>query len=62
MISISIKMNAISVDLSNDELEKRLRLWKPREPIYLGGALSKYRKLVSSAKKGAVTHEGVKLN
>ena len=62
MISISIEGDIISVDLSSEELESRRRLWKPREPLFLSAAASKYKKLVSSANKGAVTHEGCNLN
>jgi dihydroxy-acid dehydratase len=62
MISISIEGDIISVDLSSEELESRRRLWKPREPLFLSAAASKYKKLVSSANKGAVTHEGYNLN
>ncbi|MAK13223.1 MAG: hypothetical protein CMN43_01275 [SAR116 cluster bacterium] len=62
IIAITIKEDIISVDLSNEELEARRRLWKPREPLFLSAAGSKYKKLVSSANKGAVTHEGYNLN
>ncbi len=62
MISISIKEDIISVNLSNEELEARRGLWKPRETFFLSTAESKYKKLVSSANKGAVTHEWCKLN
>ena len=62
MISITIKEDIISVNLSNEELEARRGLWKPREPLFLSAVASKYKKLVSSANKGAVTHEGCNLN
>ena len=62
MISITIEKDVISVDLSNEELEARRRLWKPREPLFFSAAASKYKKLVSSANKGAVTHGGFNLN
>ena len=62
IISIIIKEDIISVNLSNEELEARRGSWKPREPLFLSAAASKYKKLVSSANKGAVTHEGYNLN
>jgi dihydroxy-acid dehydratase len=62
MISITIKEDIISVNLSNEELEARRGLWKPREPLFLSAVASKYKKLVSSANKGAVTHERCNLN
>ena len=61
MVSINIKEDIISVDLSNEELEARRRLLKQREPLFLSAAASKYKQLVSSANKGAVTHEGFQL-
>ena len=44
----------LSVDLTAEEISKRLSKWKPPEPRYKTGALAKYAKLVSSASEGAV--------
>ena len=59
MITIDAIKGEISVDLSDEELEKRKADWKgPRETIYASGALWKYAQLVGSTHKGAVTHPG----
>ncbi|WP_281981528.1 dihydroxy-acid dehydratase [Thalassorhabdomicrobium marinisediminis] len=59
MITIDAVSGALTVDLSDAELEQRRADWKgPRETIYASGALWKYAKLVGGAQKGAVTHPG----
>ncbi|PVA06300.1 dihydroxy-acid dehydratase [Thalassorhabdomicrobium marinisediminis] len=59
MITIDATTGALTVDLSDAELEQRRADWKgPRETIYASGALWKYAKLVGGAQKGAVTHPG----
>ncbi|MHA3978136.1 dihydroxy-acid dehydratase [Halovulum sp. GXIMD14794] len=59
MITLDAKQGSISVDLSDEELEKRKADWKgPRETIYTSGALWKYAQLVGETYKGAVTHPG----
>jgi len=62
MISITIKEDIILVDFSKEEFEERGRLWKPREPLFLSAAASKYKKLISSANKGSETRQGCNLN
>ena len=54
-ITINPKEKTVSVDLSDDEIKKRLASWKPKESKYKRGVLAKYEKLVSSASKGAIT-------
>ena len=54
MITIDIPANAITVDVSDDELERRRAEWKPREPRITTGYLARYAKLVSSGMSGAV--------
>jgi dihydroxy-acid dehydratase len=54
-IVIDIKRRRLDVELSQAELKKRLRAWKPPKPRYVTGALAKYARLVSSASEGAVT-------
>lgn len=44
-----------SVGLSDEEIKRRLKEWKPPKPRYKTGALAKYTKLVSSASEGAIT-------
>ena len=54
MITIDIPANAITVDVSDEELERRRAEWKPREPRITTGYLARYAKLVSSSMSGAV--------
>ena len=54
-ITIDAERRQINVDLSDGELERRRRQWRPPEPYATRGALAKYAKLVSSASEGAVT-------
>lgn len=59
VITLNALKGTISVDLSDDELERRKDAWAgPRETIYASGALWKYAKLVGATYKGAVTHPG----
>jgi dihydroxy-acid dehydratase len=60
IITIDAKDGTISVDLSDEELEKRRQQWKPRETDYQSGTLWKYAQTVGSAEKGALTHPGGK--
>ena len=54
-IIFDVKARRLDVDLSEQELEARLRQWKPPAPPYTSGVMAKYAKLVSSASEGAVT-------
>jgi len=59
MITIDAVTGALSVDLSDDELDKRRKAWPgARETNYGAGALWKYAQLVGATRKGAVTHPG----
>ena len=61
-ITINAITGEISVALTEDELAARKENWGgPRETIYATGALWKYAQLVGSAKLGAATHPGGKL-
>ncbi|GAC1619196.1 MAG: dihydroxy-acid dehydratase [Ktedonobacteraceae bacterium] len=55
MITISAERNELSVELSDEEIARRLSSWKAPEPRYTKGVLYKYTKLVTSASLGAVT-------
>src|SRR6056297_2083343 len=49
MITIDAITGELSVDLSDDELDRRRQSWKgPRETIYATGALWKYAQLVGT--------------
>ena len=54
-IVLDIPNRRLDLDVSEEELDKRLRRWKPIPPNYTTGALAKYAKLASSASRGAVT-------
>ena len=59
MITIDALSGALSVDLSEADLETRKEEWKgPRETIYASGALWKYAQQVGETYMGAVTHPG----
>ncbi len=60
IIRIDAEKGTMEVKLSDEELEKRKKEWKPRKTNYNSGALWKYSQLVGSAEKGAVTHPGAK--
>ena len=54
-IVFDVDARRLDVELSEDELDKRLRQWKAPEPRYATGVMAKYARLVSSAAEGAVT-------
>jgi dihydroxy-acid dehydratase len=54
-VTIDADANTLSVDIGNDELERRRAEWSPPAPRYTRGVLAKYAKLVSPADRGAVT-------
>jgi dihydroxy-acid dehydratase len=58
IIAIDAVEGTISVDLSDEELERRRAAWRPREHGFGSGYLWKYAQTVGSAKNGAVTHPG----
>lgn len=57
-IRIDANKGTIDVDLESVEIEKRRKLWKPRDTDYQSGAIWRYAKTVGDAEKGAVTHPG----
>ena len=54
-IVFDVDARRLDVELSEDEMDRRLREWKAPEPRYASGVMAKYAKLVSSASEGAVT-------
>ncbi|MBI2978726.1 MAG: dihydroxy-acid dehydratase [Rhodospirillales bacterium] len=58
MITIDAEAGTIEVGLSDEELKKRRKAWKPRQNDYQSGALWRYAQTVGEASKGAVTHPG----
>jgi dihydroxy-acid dehydratase len=61
IITLDAVRGIISVDLSDEELDRRRKEWKgPRPTIYTSGALWKYAEQVGATRLGAVTHPGAK--
>jgi dihydroxy-acid dehydratase len=54
-IVMDIDNRRLDVELSDDEIAKRLSEWKQPAPRYDSGVLAKYAALVSSAAEGAIT-------
>ncbi len=54
-ITIDSVKREVNVDISDAEMKKRAKAWKPPKPRYKRGVLAKYARLVSSASEGAVT-------
>jgi dihydroxy-acid dehydratase len=54
-IVIDMQKSRIDLVVSERELTRRLKKWKPIKPRYKVGALAKYALLVGSASEGAVT-------
>ena len=54
-ITIDAEKNELSIDINDDEINKRRAAWKAPEPKEKRGVLAKYAKLVSSASNGAIT-------
>jgi dihydroxy-acid dehydratase len=60
IIEIDAVKGTLNVKLSDDELAKRKKEWKPRESDATSGYLWKYAQQVGHAVDGAVTHPGGK--
>jgi dihydroxy-acid dehydratase len=54
-ITIDADQRIIDLEISEAEMEKRRKEWKPPAPRYTKGTLAKYAKLVSDASTGCVT-------
>jgi dihydroxy-acid dehydratase len=54
-ITIDAETNAITMNVSDEELECRRKQWTPPRPVVTRGVLAKYAALVSDASHGAVT-------
>jgi len=55
-IAFDIKTRRLDLEISEEEMQARLRQWSPPPPRYTTGVMAKYAKLVSSASQGAVTN------
>ena len=58
IITLDAIEGVLSVDVSDEELARRAKNWKPRPTGYGSGCLWKYAQMVGPAHKGAVTHPG----
>ncbi len=54
-ITLDIDTRRLDVDLSDEEIAKRIEAYRPPEPHYRRGVMAKYAASVSSASEGAVT-------
>lgn len=54
IVEIDVPNRKLSVELSDEEIRKRMENWTPPPPKYTRGVLAKYAKLVGSASRGAV--------
>jgi dihydroxy-acid dehydratase len=54
-ITIDANTDILSLNISDDEMKKRLKNWKNPNSSPKSGVLAKYKKTVQSASKGAVT-------
>ncbi len=57
-IIIDAENGSINVELDDNEIEKRKKIWKKKEPNFGSGTLWKYAQSVGSSQNGAVTHPG----
>ena len=60
-IKIDAQNGSIDVLISDEEINNRRKLWQARINDYTSGALWKYSQSVGSARYGAVTHGGAKV-
>ena len=54
-ILFDVKARRLDVEITEEEMKARLRLWSAPAARYASGVMAKYAKLVSSASEGAVT-------
>ena len=54
MILIDIPQHRLELLVSDEDLIKRRKAWKPRKPKITEGYLARYAALVTSGNKGAV--------
>jgi dihydroxy-acid dehydratase len=55
LITIDIDARRLDVDLSDEEIARRVEAYQPPEPTYKRGVMARYAASVSSASQGAVT-------
>lgn len=55
IVTISAETNTLSMDVSDEEIERRRKLWKQPKSSVNRGVLAKYARLVGDASHGAMT-------
>jgi dihydroxy-acid dehydratase len=55
MIRFDVKKRVLEVEISDEELGRRMEKWKSPQPRYATGVFAKYGALVQSASQGAIT-------
>jgi dihydroxy-acid dehydratase len=55
MIRFDVRKRVLEVEISKQELGRRMKKWKAQKPRYSAGVFAKYAALVSSASQGAIT-------
>lgn len=55
LIKFDINARRLDVDLTDEEIERRISEWEAPAPKYTTGVMAKYARSVSSASVGAVT-------
>ncbi len=58
IIKLDGEKGTLDVELTQSELDRRAKEWKPRPEEYTSGYLWKYAQQVGAARTGAVTHPG----
>jgi dihydroxy-acid dehydratase len=54
-VTIDVEARELSVDLRDEEIERRIAEYQPPEPAYPSGVMAKYARSVGSASLGALT-------
>jgi dihydroxy-acid dehydratase len=54
-ITFDVEGRTLDVELTDQEIEKRVQAYEPPPPAYTSGVMAKYARAVSSASEGAVT-------
>jgi len=54
IITIDLREHSLNVKVTEEELDRRRREWRPRRPRVEGGWLGRYARLVTSGSRGAV--------
>jgi dihydroxy-acid dehydratase len=60
VVTVDVANRTLSVDLTEEEMDARLKALDPPVPNYTNGVLAKYGGMFDSASNGAVTNPGAK--